>query len=223
MEIYNSEQEQVEALKAWWDKNGRSALMGLAVALLAVFGWQQWDAHRKGVAEAASTHYQAMVEMMGTDSNNAMEAGRALVANYPDSIYAVMASMAMAKLAVEQKDLDGAVAHLRSAMQQSDQPELKALARLRLARIELAQGKFDAALSTLNAGEQSADSDELRGDILLAQGDRSGARDAYARALEAYAGLSGKSELVQMKLDDLAVAVATNETAGEIAAESTAE
>ena len=221
MEVYNSEQEQVEALKAWWDKNGRSSLVALAVFLLSVVGWQQWDGHRKGIAEAASTHYQKMVEMMGKDSTNAMEAGRALIANYPDSIYAVMASMTMAKLAVEQKDLDGAAAHLRSAMQQSDQPELAELARLRLARVELAQGNHDAALATLAGGETSAGSDELRGDILLAQGSVDAARDAYTKALEGYSETVDKREMVQMKLDDLAVTTTVAST--EASAESPAE
>lgn len=209
MEVYNSEQEQVEALKAWWDKNGRSSLVTLVLFLMAVFGWQQWDGHRKGVAEAASTHYQKMMGMMEQDSNNAIEAGRALIASYPDSIYAVMASMAMARLAVEQKDLDAAAAHLRSAMQNSDQPELTALARLRLARVELAQGKPDAALTTLGS-EKSAANDELRGDILLAQGKPDEARASYTRALEGYVETPDKHELVQMKLDDLAVAVSVD-------------
>ncbi len=221
MEVYNSEQEQVEALKAWWEKNGRSSLVALAVFLLSVVGWQQWDAHRKGTAEAASTHYQKMVEMMDQDSTNAMEVGRALVASYPESIYAVMASMAMAKLAVEQKDLDGAVAHLRSAMQQSDQPELAALARLRLARVELAQGNHDAALATLSGGDTSASSDELRGDILLAQGKADAARDAYTRAVAGYSETPDKREMVQMKLDDLAVA--TTAASSGASAESPAE
>ena len=203
MEVYNSEQEQVEALKAWWDKNGRSALMALAVFLLSVLGWQAWDEQRNKEAEAASGQYLQMVDLMAGNSAGAMEAGRALIANHPDSIYAVMASMAMAKLAVAEKDLDAAAAHLRSAMTQSGQPELAQLARQRLARVELAQGKADAALATLAAGKSGAASDELRGDILLSQGKRTEARVAYTQALEGYAASQEKRELVQMKLDDL--------------------
>jgi predicted negative regulator of RcsB-dependent stress response len=214
VEIYNSEQEQVEALKAWWDKNGRSALAVLAVFLLSVLGWQGWNDHRNQVAEAASTHYQQMTQLMGEDSAKAMESGRALIASYPDSIYAVMASLAMAKLAVEQQDLDGAAAHLSAALQRSEQPELTALARLRLARVELAQGKHDAALATLGSEEGGA-SDELRGDILLAQGKTNEARDAYAKALAGYADAIDKRELVQMKLDDLTVAETEAESSAE--------
>ena len=206
MEVYNSEQDQVDALKAWWDKNGRSALTALAVFLLSVLGWQSWNDHNNEVAAAASTQYQQMSELMESNGPQAVEAGRALLASYPDSIYAVMASMSMAKLAVADKDLDAAAAHLRSAMNNSDQPELTELARLRLARVEAAQGNSDAALATLGDGEGGAASDELRGDILLAQGNSAEARLAYAKALDGYGKAADKRELVQMKLDDLAVA-----------------
>ncbi|MCW8919606.1 MAG: tetratricopeptide repeat protein [Gammaproteobacteria bacterium] len=206
MEIYNSEQEQVDALKAWWDKNGRTALTALALFLLSVLGWQGWNDHRQQQAEAASSNYQQMVELMGRDASQAKEAGRALIGSYPNTLYAAMASLALAKLAVAEEDLEGATAHLRSAMTQSDQPELAGLARLRLARVELAQGKAEAALQTLNGGKGGAASDELRGDLLLTQGKPDEARAAYRSALDGYGNVADKRELVQMKLDDLAVA-----------------
>ena len=215
MEIYNSEQEQVEALKAWWDKNGRSVLTALAVFLLSVLGWQAWNDHRNQQAEAASSDYQQMVVLMGRDASQAMEAGRALIAAHPGSVYAVMTSMAMAKLAVEQQDLDAAAAHLHSAMNESGQPELTLLARQRLARIELAQGKHEQALATLGAVAANAVSDELRGDILLAQGKRDEARAAYAKAIDGYADATDKRELVQMKLDDLAPQASMAENTAE--------
>ncbi len=206
MEVYNSEQEQVEALKAWWDKNGRSAVFGLVVFLLAVLGWQQWQKHQQQLAEAASDHYQQVLALMEQNGDKAMEAGRALIANYPGSTYALMTSMVMAKIAVEQNDLDAAAAHLRAAVEQGSQPELAQQARLRLARVEFAQGKADAALATLGAGEGGAAADELRGDILAAQGKRDEARAAYSSAVAGFADVADKRELVQMKLDDLAVA-----------------
>jgi predicted negative regulator of RcsB-dependent stress response len=215
VEIYNSEQEQVDALKAWWDKNGRTALTALAVFLLSVLGWQSWNDHRNQQAEAASTRYQEMVELMDRDKTMAMETGRALIGSYPDTLYAVMASMAMAKLAVAENDLEGAAAHLRSAMSQSAQPELAELARQRLARVELAQGKAADALQTLQGGKGGAVSDELRGDILLAQGKPDEALTAYNSALAAFSDVPEKRELVQMKLDDLAMAATVAENRAE--------
>jgi predicted negative regulator of RcsB-dependent stress response len=212
VEIYNSEQEQVDALKAWWDKNGRMALTALALFLLSVLGWQGWTDHRNQQAEAASAHYQQLVELMDRDGTQAKEAGRALIGTYPNTLYAAMASMALAKLAVAEQDLDGAAAHLRSAMKQGDQPELAELARLRLARVELAQGNGEAALQTLKGGMGGAALDELRGDILLAQDKRDEARAAYNSALDAYGNVADKRELVQMKLEDLAVIAVESRT-----------
>lgn len=206
MEIYNSEQEQVDALKAWWDKNGRTALTGLAVFLLSVLGWQGWNDHRNQQAEAASNQYQQMVELMQRDKTMALATGRALIGSYPHTIYAALASMAMAKLAVADKDLDGAAAHLSAAISESSEPELAELARQRLARVQLAQAKTDEALQSLKGGMGGAASDELRGDILLTQGKRDEARAAYSSALDAYGNIAEKRELVQMKLDDLAMA-----------------
>src|SRR5512135_990660 len=48
------EQEQVEALKAWWKANGTQTLIAIALAAavgLAVLGWKAW--HNKQNAKAA--------------------------------------------------------------------------------------------------------------------------------------------------------------------------
>jgi predicted negative regulator of RcsB-dependent stress response len=207
VEIYNSEQEQVEALKAWWEKNGRTVIIAIIALLLGVFGWKSWQGQQQQKAESASTAYQQMIDASLANPEQAMEAGRAIVSDYAGTIYASMASMAMARIAVEQDDLDAAAAHLRAALEQGEQPELKLLARARLARVLLAQDKPAEALAQLQgveAGALQGVYDELRGDILLAQGEREQARAAYTNALAAFSEVPDKGELVQLKLDDLA-------------------
>lgn len=207
MEIYNSEQEQVEALKAWWDKNGRMTIAAIVVALLSVLGWKSWVQHQSQLAEAASGQYQRMLDSLESNPGQAMELGRSLVGEHSGSLYAVLASLAMAKASVQQQDLEAAAAHLRLAMEQAGQEEIGQLARLRLATVLHAQGKGDEALSLLTAETPSSfrgSYAELRGDILLSQDKNDAARDAYANALAGYADAPEKRNLVQMKLDDLA-------------------
>ncbi len=207
MEIYNSEHEQVEALKAWWDKNGRMVIVAIAAVLLAVGGWKLWNGQKEKRAAAASVQYQQMLDVLDSDPTRAIELGRAVVAAYPDSSYAAMASLAMAKAALAQGDKEAAEAHLRQAMDQADLEEFKQLARLRLAEVLLGMGKADDALALLSTDPLPSFRGgyaELRGDILLSQGKRKEARDAYANALTGYGNVPEKRNLVQMKFDDLA-------------------
>ncbi len=207
MEIYNSEQEQVDALKAWWDKNGRMAIVAIVVVLLGVLGWKSWMQQQHQRAEAAAVQYQQMLDTFEENPSQAMDIGRVIVGEYPGSAYAVFASLAMGSIAVQQNNLDEAAAHLRLAMEQADVEPLQQLARLRLARVQLAQGNGEEALSLLKvevAPGFRGSYDELRGDILLSQGQREAAREAYGNALGGYSDAPEKRNLVQMKLDDLA-------------------
>lgn len=207
MEIYNSEQEQVDALKAWWDKNGRFTIIAIAAVLLGVLGWKSWMQNQEQRAEMASVQYQQMLDSVDGDPSRAQELGRAIVGEYPGSSYAVFASLAMAKLAVDQSDLDAATAHLRVAMEQADEDAIKQVARLRLARVLHAQGKSKEALNLLATDVTPGfrgGFDELRGDILLSQGQRDAAREAYTNALSGYSDAPEKRNLVQIKLNDLA-------------------
>ena len=45
--------EQVEALKRWWDENGRSTIVAVILAVGGTLGWQQyqdWDAQQPAAA-----------------------------------------------------------------------------------------------------------------------------------------------------------------------------
>lgn len=207
MELYNSEEEQVEALKAWWDKNGTSVIVAIVVVLLGVFGWKNWQQQQRTEAENGAMALQQVMDALQSNPDAALDAGRAVTGEYTGSVYSTMASLAMARAAVEKEDLDAAAAYLQAALQGADQPELKQLARLNLSRVLLAQGKNDEALAQLLAGQGGsmlAAYDELRGDILLAQGKPAEARDAYINALTGFRDSAEKKELVQLKLDDLA-------------------
>ena len=38
MEIYNSDEQQAEAIKEWWKENGKAILIGAALGLVGMFG-----------------------------------------------------------------------------------------------------------------------------------------------------------------------------------------
>ena len=50
--------EQSERVQKWLRQNGVSIAVGVAVGLVAIFGWQQWRGHQANYQTQASALYQ---------------------------------------------------------------------------------------------------------------------------------------------------------------------
>ena len=105
-----SDEEQVEALKKWWNENGSSLLMGVGVVLILLFGVRQWQASQSSTAGVASDLYQQLSEMaianvaqpVGDDDLLAAQGVyNQLKTEYDSSIYTRYAALAMAKFQAE--------------------------------------------------------------------------------------------------------------------------
>lgn len=208
MADYETEEQQVEALKRWWADNGRAVLFGIGLGLVLIFGWRAWQGHQASVAQEASSAYTKVMESLEADDNGEefLSQVSAIKSDHGGTSYAAMASLAEARYHVEQNNLDGAEESLRWTVDQGTFKELKSIARLRLARVLNAQKKHDEALEVLDKVTSASYSglvDEIRGDIHLDSGDAKEALAAYRRAKES--GTGGSADDLQMKLDDLAV------------------
>lgn len=205
MDGYVSEEQQVEQIKKWWAKNGRSVLTGAAIGLAVFFGGRYWLDRQAAMTETASAIYAEVLNAAEQGKIETIETRvQQLLALNAEGEYGALGSLVLAGRKVQAGDLDGATAHLRWVIGNSAQPGLKTLARLRLARVLLAQGKADEAEAQLvneGQGAFSALFEEMRGDILWAKQDYAGARKAYGRAL---ATSGGNKRWLQMKYDDLA-------------------
>jgi predicted negative regulator of RcsB-dependent stress response len=205
-----TEEQQVEAIKQWWKDNGLSVVVGLVIGFAALFGWNYWNDYRDEKAAQASRIYQ---QLMSYQQNNNMEAVEQQAVNlrndYERTPYATLAAFAQARVAVESGNLDAATAHLQWALGNTRQDQLEHTARLRLARVLIAAGKAEEAgalLDKVKPGAYVAAYAEVEGDIARAKGDLAKAREAYNRALAAAEGDTQQSSVLQLKLDDIAVA-----------------
>ncbi|HEY5790702.1 MAG TPA: tetratricopeptide repeat protein [Gammaproteobacteria bacterium] len=205
MEIYNSEQEQVEALRKWWRENGTALILGVVLGLGGLFGYRGWVDYRDGQAEqAADVYQQALVAARAGDLAGVRAAREQLLADYASTPYPVLAALLEAKGLLEAGDAAAARTQLQWVVEQAPTPELADVARLRLASLALAERQPDAALAALESlqqgGSYRAQVAELRGDAALLRGDQAAARTAYQEALAA----GGENRaVVRMKLDDL--------------------
>lgn len=202
------EHEQGELVQKWLRENAISLVVGVALGLVLIFGWQQWKAHRVRAGVEAATQFQAL-----TSANDAKrEADVASIAeavrkDHPDTAYAVFAAMYQADAATRKNDLAAAASALEWAQQHADVAGLKSLATLRLARVKLAQGDADAAVKLLDAiskDDYAGLAGEVRGDALTKLGRVDAARTAYQEALSHLDPQAPNRSVVQMKLEDLA-------------------
>jgi predicted negative regulator of RcsB-dependent stress response len=209
LEGYRTDEEQVEHLKKWWDENGKSIIGGIALGLIAIFGWRGWQDHLVEQGENASELYEQMAtdirEEKGKDTEIEAIADQ-LHQDYKSTPYSTFSSLLQARKAVEKDDIHSAKLHLQRVLDNTNNDEFRHIARLRLSRLLLTEGDKDAALSLLekvDPGKFASSYHELRGDILLQQGDSIAARDAYTQALATQNSIRGNQSVVQMKLDDL--------------------
>ncbi|MDB3988194.1 tetratricopeptide repeat protein [Pseudomonadales bacterium] len=209
-----TEEEQVEAIKNWFEQNGTSLIVGIVVSLAAVFGYQSWQKTELAETEKASSLYMGLTEAivagpLDTLSSQQISTGKfiaaELKADFPASTYAHFAALHLAKLAVEEGDLDAAASELDWIGENNPERPVGLIVNLRLAKIKAAQEDYDAALGLLNVedvGAHASSYQEQRGDIYLAMGKPDQAHEAYKLAMEGIVEGQNKPVL-QMKLEDL--------------------
>lgn len=186
---YATEEEQVEALKRWWRENGRSVVVGVLLGLLALAGWRGWAWYSEEQSLAASRLYEQVVDRIESGEREKLTdlAGR-LRSDYGGTPYAGLGSLAAARAAVRDGDLEAAAEWLRWAMNNASTEDLSYIARARLARVEGERGNIEVALELIGREHPNAFGGlyaEVRGDLLVAKGDPEAAAAAYERALSA--------------------------------------
>lgn len=214
MEIYETEEEQVAALKDWWKANGSSVISGVVMAVIIVGSWNFWQSYQRDKIDQASNFYEQLMQADKANNKASVEKlSEKLNANFDSTAYAAYALLFQAKDKVEQKDLPAAQTLLEQAVTSSDDNEIKHVARTRLIRVLLAQGEYEQGLQVIanvnqaELGGFEAIYEELKGDLYVAMARIGEARTAYQAAVKAGQG----SPLLQFKLDDLTAADTTQD------------
>ncbi|GAA0795398.1 YfgM family protein [Marinobacterium sediminicola] len=211
-----TEEEQLQALKAWWQENGKSLVLGVGLAIALVLGWQGWQSHQQQKAASASALYQnlteaAQLQAMNTADNaqyaTAKHLTEQLKADFADTTYARYAGLVLAAMHVQQEEYAAAITELDWVLSASGEVDsIKRVATLRKALVMQQQGAVEAAVELvkgLDAGTFEAEKQELLGDLYLSIGNVEQARTAYDAALLA-AGGEARKPLLKIKRDDLA-------------------
>ena len=219
MALDAAEEENIEALKKWWDENGKPLLF-FAIFVIGGYGaWLLWQNSQATDAETASDLYEEVLSLAISEpglpvteqeSLRILELFDQLKVDYSGSVYALYGALFAAQQLVNANDLDAAEDSLQWVLdnqqnglfRQTDEG-LILTTNLRLGRVILAKGESERALNLVNGIDPKAFEAgfaELRGDIYVTMGRIVDARDAYITAQQAGSSNDG----LRMKLDDLA-------------------
>lgn len=203
MEIYSTEEQQVDAIKQFWKDYGTSIVIGAVVGLGGLYGWNYYSDVKIAKAEQASQAFQGLITQSADDA--AMLAGVAeFTKNHDQQGYAALLDLIVAKTAVETKDYAKAEAALKKVIAAKPGAGLDMIANLRLARIQTEQGQIDTALATLELVTDkafAAQREELKGDFFVRKGELDKAKAAYQSALDNGGVIT--SPALKIKLDNL--------------------
>lgn len=213
MSRYETEEEQVDAIKAWWKKNGTSLLTAVLIFVLTFSGWRYWNNYNQVQAINASTTFEIMQLNMqqGTFGEVSREALK-LMQDQPSSPYASAAAMLMAKYAFSKGEVVEAQQHLEWVQEHAKDKVLKNTAMMRLARVLADKKQFDQAkivMDEIRASKlmptEKGHFDYILGVIALEQGDVTGAREAFKSVIDNLATPQTLQGIAQIQLDDLPV------------------
>jgi predicted negative regulator of RcsB-dependent stress response len=204
------EQEQLDALKAFWKQYGNLITWAL-VAALAVYaglnGWKWWQ--REQSAKAGALYEQLQIAAMSGDAQRAGQVFGDLKERYPRTVFAEQGGLLAARVQFDRGQVDAAKASLSWVAENAGEDEYKTVARLRLAGLLMQAKDYDAALKQLDAAKAptfEALVADRRGDVLLAQGKAAEARAAYQVAWKAMDDKLEYRRLIDAKLTALGAA-----------------
>ena len=208
------DQEQLDALKAFWNKQGNLITWALVLVLGAFAAWNGWQWYQRDQAAKAGALFDELDR--AARAGDAERAGRVfadLSTRYPGTAYAQQGGLLAARTQFDKGQADAAKASLAWVAGHAVEEEMRTVARLRLAALQAEAKQYDEALQTLSAATTPGFEglvQDRRGDILLAQGKRDEARGAYQAAYQAIGERVDYRRLVEAKLTALGAAPAAS-------------
>ena len=204
------EEEQLDAIKQWWQENRVSVIGAVVLTLGGSFGWSQYQDYTSANAMAAADKYDAilMEREAGRSADELAVLSQSIRDESGSVAFAEFAALQVAAAAADSGDFELAKAELEQVMAGVElDSTLGQLAQLRLAKVKAALGQEDTAIAMLGMGSDSfpVSYAQVLGDIHLAAGREAAALEAYQTAKTASLSLGGQSGLIDLKVGSLSL------------------
>ncbi len=205
------EQEQVDALKAFWAKYGNPIMWVVTIVLALFAGYNWYTMKERDKASTASTLYgELQTAADGGDVKRAAQILGDMQSKAPKTTYTQLGALLLAKAQADKGDTLNASANLQWVAEHGNEENV-AVAHLRLAGL-LADGqKYDDALKQLVLVQPESFAPlvaDRRGDIEFARGQKDAAIKAWKVAYDGLPATTQYRVLVEAKLTKLGAAPA---------------
>ena len=209
VKLSSTEEENTEFLSSLWDKYKYLILLSLVLFGAGIFGWESWSQNRLSNLQDSADMYESFINSLNDDDSDQKVLADQIIKKYPNTLYADLVTFHLAKISVEEEDLNKAEEHLMWILQRhdskwgSDFDPIEATARLRLARVLIANDNSNKALAIINDSENMSSSlHEVKGDAEEKLGSFAEAKLSYLKALESNQSQSVEA-ILKMKLANL--------------------
>ncbi|WP_374432741.1 YfgM family protein [Inhella sp.] len=203
------EQEQLDNLKAFWQRWGNLITTLVTLALLAFAGWNGWTWWQREQGLKASLLYDEVERAAeAKDVDKTLRMWQQMKDQMPRATFTAHAALLTAQVAFDGGKADAALGALEWAAEQAKPQALQELALLRLAAVHLEAKRFapaEAALARIQSTAYAGLVADKRGDLAQLQGQADKAREHYQAAFLALPKEQPYRQLVEAKLTALGV------------------
>lgn len=219
MSVYKTEEEQIAAIKKWWQSYSTPLMFLLSLILLIYSGMRYWDYHQEKIKTQASYAFEQLMQAVSNHDNKSIKAfSNRIIQDFPNSVYSDASYLTLAKVYVTKNDLSKAKDLLSTVSEKGSTQVFRQVARIRYARILTSESHYAEALDLLSTPIDKAFTpiiNELKGDIYAAQKDYPKAAVAYQTAIkEVKKRGMGNIYYLEMKSNELTSLVRANEKVG---------
>lgn len=200
IEVEKTEQQQAEQIKKWIKENAVQIMIGIALGLGGILGFDYYQDYQQKQAIQARTHYLSIV---ANPSN--VEALQTLKKDYANSTYTQHAELIVAKQSVANGKFKHALNYLLPLTNSTDE-FIAQNAKFRAASVYLEINDTDKALDVLSENTNKAFGalyHHIKGDIYFAKNNIDIAKKHYNLALSLLETNSKLASIVKIKLNDL--------------------
>jgi len=212
MSNYETDDEQVQAIKDWWKSNGTALLSGILVVALSWGGWAYWKNNKIANATIASSTFEML--QISMEQNRFGEVAREalkLIADQPKSPYSAGSALLLAKFYVEKDDVDKAMEQLTWVATNAQDDSIKLIGFLRKANLQLQAGNFsEAEYSLVTANDlqlglaEQANLDYAKASVFLAKGNLVKTAEFLTKVVENKEVSANLLALARLQLNDVA-------------------